>query len=42
MDLLLNKHKLEAMHAAANKLSHPSAAAVIASQLFELAGGQSL
>jgi UDP-N-acetylglucosamine:LPS N-acetylglucosamine transferase len=41
-DLLLNKHKLEAMRAAAKKLSHPNAASVIASQLFELAGGQPL
>jgi UDP-N-acetylglucosamine--N-acetylmuramyl-(pentapeptide) pyrophosphoryl-undecaprenol N-acetylglucosamine transferase len=41
-DLLLNKHKLEAMRAAAKKLSRPDAAAMIASQLFELAGGQPL
>jgi UDP-N-acetylglucosamine--N-acetylmuramyl-(pentapeptide) pyrophosphoryl-undecaprenol N-acetylglucosamine transferase len=41
-DLLLNKHKLEAMRAAAKKLSRPNAATVIASQLFELAGGQPL
>jgi len=41
-DLLLNKHKLEAMRAAATKLSHPNAAAMIASQLLELAGGQHL
>jgi UDP-N-acetylglucosamine--N-acetylmuramyl-(pentapeptide) pyrophosphoryl-undecaprenol N-acetylglucosamine transferase len=41
-DLLQNKHKLEAMCAAAKKLSHPDAAAVIASQLLELAGGQPL
>ena len=39
-DLLLNKHKLEAMRAATKKLSHPNAASVIASQLLELAGGQ--
>jgi UDP-N-acetylglucosamine--N-acetylmuramyl-(pentapeptide) pyrophosphoryl-undecaprenol N-acetylglucosamine transferase len=39
-DLLLNKHKLEAMRAAMKKLSHPNAASVIASQLLELAGGQ--
>ena len=41
-DLLLNKNKLEAMRAAMKKLSHPNAATVIASQLFELAGGQPL
>jgi UDP-N-acetylglucosamine--N-acetylmuramyl-(pentapeptide) pyrophosphoryl-undecaprenol N-acetylglucosamine transferase len=41
-DLLSNKPKLEAMRAAAKKLSHPDAAAVIASQLVELAGGQTL
>ncbi len=41
-DLLLNKHKLEAMRDAMKKLSHPNAATVIASQLFELAGGQPL
>ena len=41
-DLLLNKHKLEAMTVATRKLSHPNAATVIASQLFELAGGQPL
>jgi UDP-N-acetylglucosamine--N-acetylmuramyl-(pentapeptide) pyrophosphoryl-undecaprenol N-acetylglucosamine transferase len=41
-DLLLNKHTLEAMRAAAKKLSHPAAATVIASQLLELAGGQPL
>jgi UDP-N-acetylglucosamine:LPS N-acetylglucosamine transferase len=41
-DLLLNKHKLEAMSAAMKKLSHPNAATVIASQLLELAGGQLL
>jgi UDP-N-acetylglucosamine--N-acetylmuramyl-(pentapeptide) pyrophosphoryl-undecaprenol N-acetylglucosamine transferase len=41
-DLLLNKNKLEAMCAAMKKLSHPNAATVIASQLFELAGGQPL
>ncbi len=41
-DLLLNKHKLEAMRAAAKKLSRPNAATVIASQLLELAGGQTL
>jgi UDP-N-acetylglucosamine--N-acetylmuramyl-(pentapeptide) pyrophosphoryl-undecaprenol N-acetylglucosamine transferase len=40
--LLQNKHKLEAMCAAAKKLSHPDAAAIIASQLFELAGGQTI
>ena len=39
-DLMQNNHKLEAMRAAARKLAHPDAAAVIASQLFELAGGQ--
>jgi undecaprenyldiphospho-muramoylpentapeptide beta-N-acetylglucosaminyltransferase len=38
-DLLLNQHKLEAMRAAAKKLSHPNAADLIASQLLELAGG---
>jgi UDP-N-acetylglucosamine--N-acetylmuramyl-(pentapeptide) pyrophosphoryl-undecaprenol N-acetylglucosamine transferase len=41
-DLLMNKHKLEAMHVAAKKLSHPNAADLIASQLLELAGGQPL
>jgi UDP-N-acetylglucosamine--N-acetylmuramyl-(pentapeptide) pyrophosphoryl-undecaprenol N-acetylglucosamine transferase len=41
-DLLLNKNKLETMSAAMKKLSHPNAATVIASQLFELAGGQPL
>jgi UDP-N-acetylglucosamine--N-acetylmuramyl-(pentapeptide) pyrophosphoryl-undecaprenol N-acetylglucosamine transferase len=41
-DLLLNENKLEAMSAAMKKLSHPNAATVIASQLFELAGGQPL
>jgi UDP-N-acetylglucosamine--N-acetylmuramyl-(pentapeptide) pyrophosphoryl-undecaprenol N-acetylglucosamine transferase len=41
-DLLLNKHKLEAMRAATKKLSHPNAADGIASQLLELAGGQPL
>jgi UDP-N-acetylglucosamine--N-acetylmuramyl-(pentapeptide) pyrophosphoryl-undecaprenol N-acetylglucosamine transferase len=41
-DLLLNKHKLEAMRAAMKKLSHPNAAGVIASQLLGLAGGQPL
>jgi UDP-N-acetylglucosamine--N-acetylmuramyl-(pentapeptide) pyrophosphoryl-undecaprenol N-acetylglucosamine transferase len=41
-DLLQNKHKLEAMRVAAKKLSHPDAAAVIASQLLKLAGGQTL
>jgi UDP-N-acetylglucosamine--N-acetylmuramyl-(pentapeptide) pyrophosphoryl-undecaprenol N-acetylglucosamine transferase len=41
-DLLLNKNKLEAMSTATRKLSHPNAATVIASQLFELAGGQPL
>jgi len=41
-DLLLNQNKLEAMRAAMKKLSRPNAAAVIASQLFELAGGQLL
>jgi undecaprenyldiphospho-muramoylpentapeptide beta-N-acetylglucosaminyltransferase len=40
--LLLNKNKLEAMRAAMKKLSRPNAATVIASQLFELAGGQPL
>jgi len=38
-DLLINQHKLEAMRAAARKLSRPAAADAIASQLFELAGG---
>jgi UDP-N-acetylglucosamine--N-acetylmuramyl-(pentapeptide) pyrophosphoryl-undecaprenol N-acetylglucosamine transferase len=41
-DLLLNQHKLEAMRVAMKKLSQPNAAAIIASQLFELAGGQLL
>jgi UDP-N-acetylglucosamine--N-acetylmuramyl-(pentapeptide) pyrophosphoryl-undecaprenol N-acetylglucosamine transferase len=41
-DLLLNKQKLEAMRIAMKKLSHPNAANIIASQLFELAGGQPL
>jgi UDP-N-acetylglucosamine--N-acetylmuramyl-(pentapeptide) pyrophosphoryl-undecaprenol N-acetylglucosamine transferase len=41
-DLLLNKHKLEAMRAAMKKMSHPNAANVIASQLVELAGEQPL
>jgi UDP-N-acetylglucosamine--N-acetylmuramyl-(pentapeptide) pyrophosphoryl-undecaprenol N-acetylglucosamine transferase len=41
-NLLLNKNKLEAMHVAMKKLSHPNAASVIASQLIELAGGQPL
>jgi UDP-N-acetylglucosamine--N-acetylmuramyl-(pentapeptide) pyrophosphoryl-undecaprenol N-acetylglucosamine transferase len=41
-DLLLNKHKLEAMRTAMKKLSHPNAASVIASQLVELAGEQPL
>jgi len=41
-DLLLDKNKLEAMRVAARKLSHPDAAAMIASQLVELAGGQTL
>ncbi len=41
-DLLLNQNKLEAMRAAMKKLSRPNAATVIASQLFELAGGQPL
>jgi UDP-N-acetylglucosamine--N-acetylmuramyl-(pentapeptide) pyrophosphoryl-undecaprenol N-acetylglucosamine transferase len=41
-DLLLNKHKLEAMRNAMKKLSHPNAASVIASQLVKLAGEQSL
>ena len=41
-DLLLNQNKLEAMRAAMKKLSHPNAATVIASQLFDLAGGQPL
>jgi len=39
-DLLLNKNKLEAMRAAMKILAYPNAATVIASQLFELAGGQ--
>jgi UDP-N-acetylglucosamine--N-acetylmuramyl-(pentapeptide) pyrophosphoryl-undecaprenol N-acetylglucosamine transferase len=41
-DLLLNKHKLEAMRTAMKKLSHPNAASVIASQLVKLAGEQPL
>ncbi len=41
-DLLLNKPKLESMRAAIRKLSHPDAAAMIAGQLLELAGGQTL
>ena len=41
-DLLLNKHKLEAMRAALKNLSHPNAAEMIASQLVELAGEQPL
>ncbi len=41
-ELLLNQNKLEAMRAAMKKLSRPNAATVIASQLFELAGGQPL
>ena len=41
-DLLLNKHKLEAMRNAMKKISHPKAASVIASQLVKLAGEQSL
>lgn len=41
-DLLLNTHKLEAMRAAAGTLSRPNAATALASQLFELAGGQPL
>jgi undecaprenyldiphospho-muramoylpentapeptide beta-N-acetylglucosaminyltransferase len=41
-DLLLNKHKLEAMRAAMKKISHPNAAGIIASQLVELAGVQPL
>jgi UDP-N-acetylglucosamine--N-acetylmuramyl-(pentapeptide) pyrophosphoryl-undecaprenol N-acetylglucosamine transferase len=41
-DLLLDKNKLETMRVAARKLSHPDAAAMIASQLLGLAGGQSL
>ena len=41
-DLLLNKHKLDAMRAAMKKLSHPNAAGIIASQLVELAGEQNL
>ncbi len=41
-DLLLNKHKLEAMQTAMKKLSQPNAASVIASQLVELAGAQPL
>ena len=40
--LLLDKNKLETMRVAARKLSHPDAAAMIASQLLELAGGQPL
>jgi UDP-N-acetylglucosamine--N-acetylmuramyl-(pentapeptide) pyrophosphoryl-undecaprenol N-acetylglucosamine transferase len=41
-DLLLDKNKLETMRVAARKLSHPDAAAMIASQLLGLAGGQPL
>jgi UDP-N-acetylglucosamine--N-acetylmuramyl-(pentapeptide) pyrophosphoryl-undecaprenol N-acetylglucosamine transferase len=41
-DLLPNRRKLEAMGVAARKLSHPDAAAMIASQLVGLAGGQTL
>jgi UDP-N-acetylglucosamine--N-acetylmuramyl-(pentapeptide) pyrophosphoryl-undecaprenol N-acetylglucosamine transferase len=41
-DLLLNKNKLEPMGAAMKKLSRPNAAAVIASQLLKLTGGQPL
>jgi UDP-N-acetylglucosamine:LPS N-acetylglucosamine transferase len=41
-DLVLNKHKLEAMRAAMKKISHPNAAGMIASQLVELAGAQPL
>ena len=41
-DLLLNKHKLEAMRNAMKRISHPNAANVIASQLVELAGEQPL
>ncbi|MBI5943197.1 MAG: undecaprenyldiphospho-muramoylpentapeptide beta-N-acetylglucosaminyltransferase [Chloroflexi bacterium] len=41
-DLLLNKHKLEAMRAAMKALSHPNAADMIASQLVKLAGAQPL
>ena len=41
-DLLLNKHKLEAMRTAMKKMSHPNAASVIASQLVKLAGEQPL
>ena len=41
-DLLLNKHKLEAMRAAMKRVSLPNAATVIASQLVELAGEQPL
>jgi UDP-N-acetylglucosamine--N-acetylmuramyl-(pentapeptide) pyrophosphoryl-undecaprenol N-acetylglucosamine transferase len=41
-DLLLNKHKLEAMRAAMKKISHPNAAGIIASQLVKLAGVQPL
>jgi UDP-N-acetylglucosamine--N-acetylmuramyl-(pentapeptide) pyrophosphoryl-undecaprenol N-acetylglucosamine transferase len=42
MDLVLNKHKLEAMRAAMKKISYPNAADMIASQLVELAGAQPL
>jgi len=41
-DLLPNKNKLKTMRVAAKKLSRPDAAAVIAGQLVELAGGQTL
>jgi UDP-N-acetylglucosamine--N-acetylmuramyl-(pentapeptide) pyrophosphoryl-undecaprenol N-acetylglucosamine transferase len=41
-DVLLNKHKLEAMRAAMKKISHPNAAGIIASQLVKLAGVQPL
>ncbi|MBE0671683.1 MAG: undecaprenyldiphospho-muramoylpentapeptide beta-N-acetylglucosaminyltransferase [Anaerolineales bacterium] len=41
-DVLKNEHKCEAMRAAMKKLSNPSAARVIASQLVELAGEQPL
>jgi len=41
-DLLLNKHKLEAMRAAMNRLSQPHAADIIASELVQLAGAQAI
>jgi UDP-N-acetylglucosamine--N-acetylmuramyl-(pentapeptide) pyrophosphoryl-undecaprenol N-acetylglucosamine transferase len=40
--LLLDRQKLEAMHAAMKKLAHPNAAGIIASQLVKLAGEQPL